>query len=91
MKSKVFKIKIQNPTFGVLMNESFADGTQFKIFLKLVHNCLEQKTDLNFFNGTDFLVHVPYKIINGSVVLTNAQEVSASDIVKSKIEALVTR
>jgi hypothetical protein len=91
MKSKVFKIKIQNPTFGVLMNENFADGTQFKIFLKLVHNCLELKTNLDFFNGTDFLVHIPYKVLSSSVIITNSQEVTATDIVKSKIEALVTK
>jgi hypothetical protein len=90
MKTKLHTIKIQHQTFGQLMNEKFVDATQFKLFLKLVHGCIELKNDLDFFNGTDFLVHIPYKILKDCVVLTNNQEMSAGEIVKSKIEALVT-
>ena len=73
------------------MNESFVDAIQFKLFLKLVHGCLELKTDLDFFNGTDFLVHVPYKILKDCVIITNNQTVTAGQVAKSKIEALVTK
>lgn len=91
MNTKVNTIKIQHQTFGVLMNESFVDAIQFKLFLKLVHGCLELKTDLDFFNGTDFLVHVPYKVLKECVVFTNSQDVTTSQVVKSRIEALVTK
>jgi hypothetical protein len=86
-------IKIQHETFGQLIKESFVDGTQFKLFLKLIHGCLELKNDLDFFNGQDFLIHVPYKILKESIVITHMDEmsVSMSDVVKSKVEALVTR
>lgn len=91
MKTKVHTIKIQHQTFGVLMNEGFVDATQFKLFLKMVHGCVELKNDLDFFNGTDFLVHIPYKILKDCVIMTNNQEITAGQVVKSKIEALVTK
>jgi hypothetical protein len=91
MNTKVYTIKIQHQTFGVLMNEGFVDQTQFKIFLKMVHGCVELKNDLDFFNGTDFLVHIPHKILKECVIVTNNQTVSAGQVAKSKIEALVTR
>ena len=91
MKTKLHTIKIQHQTFGVLMNEGFVDATQFKLFLKMVHGCVELNNDLDFFNGTDFLVHVPYKILKDCVIMTNNQEITAGQVVKSKIEALVTK
>ena len=91
MKTKVHTIKIQHQTFGVLMNEGFVDAIQFKLFLKMVHGCVELKNDLDFFNGTDFLVHVPYKILKDSVITTNNHEMTSGEVVKSKIEALVTK
>lgn len=84
-------IKIENEKFGTIMSETFVDATQFKLFLKLVHGCLELKNDLDFFNGQDFLIHVPYKILKDSIVTTGTVDVTMGDIVKSKIEALVTR
>ena len=89
-------IKIQHETFGVLLNETFVNGTQFKLFLKMVHGCLELKGDLDFFNGTDFLVHIPYKYLVDSIVLTSlvtptVGELSLSEHMKSKVEALVTK
>jgi len=64
--------------------------------LKMVHGCLELKGDLDFFNGTDFLVHIPYKYLVDSIVLTSLVtptigEFSLSEHMKSKVEALVTK
>ena len=84
-------IKIENEKFGTIMSETFVDATQFKLFLKLVHGCLELKNDLDFFNGQVVLIHVPYKILKDSIVTTGMVDVTMGDIVKSKIEALVTR
>lgn len=91
-----YNIRIENEKFGTLLNETFVDGIQFKLFLKMVHGCLELKGDLDFFNGTDFLVHIPYKYLVDSIVLTSlvtptVGEVSLSEHMKSKVEALVTK
>jgi len=86
-----YNIKIENEKFGVLVSESFVDQTQFKLFLKMVNGCLELKNDLTFFNGIDFLVHVPYKYLVDSIVLASSSPYSLSDYAKSKIEALVTK
>ena len=89
---QTFGIKIINPQFGELLNEKFINGIQFKLFLKMIQGSLELKNDLTFFNGVDFLIHIPYNILVGSMILTNiTNDVTMTDIVKSKIEALVTK
>jgi hypothetical protein len=85
-------IKIEHEKFGVLLNETFMDGIQFKIFLKMVHGCIELKNDLSFFNGVDFLVFIPTKILQECIVVTfSGTEYGLAEHMKSKIEALVTR
>lgn len=86
-------IKIQHETFGVLLNETFVNGTQFKLFLKMVQGCIELKNDLTFFNGVDFFVHIPYKHLVTSIIMTNVDRYTLTDhlINKSKIEAEVTK
>ena len=81
-------IKIQHENFGVIVNETFSNGTQFKLFLKMVNACLETKTSLDFFNGVDFLVHVPYKHLVDSIILTSNNEYTLTEHLmnKSKIE-----
>ena len=86
-----YNIKIENEKFGTLMNETFVDRTQFKLFLKMVHGCLELKNDLIFFNGDDFLVNIPYKHLSTSIVLTTSKPYEFTEHVRSKIEALVTK
>ncbi len=86
-----YNITIENEKFGKVINETFVDQKQFKLFLKMIHGCLELKNDLTFFNGLDFLVHLPYKYLVDSVVLTNTENYELSDHMKSKIEALVTK
>ena len=86
-------IKIQHETFGVLLNETFVNGTQFKLFLKMVQGCIELKNDRTFFNGVDFFVHIPYKHLVTSIIMTNVDRYTLTDhlINKSKIEAEVTK
>jgi len=82
-------IKIQHETFGVLLNETFVNGTQFKIFLSMVQGCLELKNDLTFFNGTDFLIHVPHRYLIESVITTSVDAsltLAEHLIQKSKLE-----
>jgi hypothetical protein len=86
-----FKIRIINDKFGELLNEMFMDETQFKIFLKMVHGCLELGNDLRFFNGDTFLINIPFRFLKDSIIVTGTEEFDIVDQVKSKIEALVTK
>jgi hypothetical protein len=83
------KIKIQHESLGVIVEQSFSDKIQFKLFLKMVNACLETKTNLDFFNGIDFLIHIPYKHLVDSMIVTNTEEYSISEhfIQKNKIES----
>jgi hypothetical protein len=91
MTTSNYTIRIENEKFGKLLHETFVDAIQFKLFLKMVQGCLELKNDLTSFNGTDFLIHVPFKYLVDSVIVTSTDEYSLSDHMKSKIEALVTK
>ncbi len=91
MNTVVYKIRIENEKFGTLLNETFVDGVQFKLFLKMVQGCLELKNNLTFFNGTDFLINVPYRFLEDSIIVTSTNEYEIADHMKSKIEALVTK
>lgn len=82
-------ITIVNEKFGDLLNESFVDPIQFKIFLKMVDGALNLKEDLSYFDGNTFLVHIPHKILKESLILTNVKEVSLEEQVRNKIETLV--
>ena len=84
-------VKIQNEKFGTILNENFVDPIQFKLFLKMIQGCIELKNDLSFFNGVEFLIHIPHRILVDSIITTSFEPVGVSDIVKSKIEALVTK
>jgi len=86
-------VKIQHETFGVLLDETFVNLGQFKLFLKLVQGCIETKNDLTFFNGVDFMVHVPFKHLVNSIITTKVDMYTLTDhlVNKSKIEAEVIR
>jgi hypothetical protein len=86
-----YNVRIENEKFGVLLNENFVDGIQFKLLLKMINGALELKTNLTFFNGVDFMIHIPYTKLVDSIVTTKLDTYGMSEIVKSKIEALVTK
>jgi hypothetical protein len=91
MNTTTYIVRIENEKFGTIVNESFVNATQYKLFLKMIHGCLELKNDLTFFNGVDFLIHIPYTKLVDSIILTKQDNYTMSDVVKSKIEALVTK
>lgn len=86
-----FNIRILHETFGELLNETFMDQIQFKLFLKMVHTSVELKGNLSFFNGDTFYVNIPAKTLGECIIVTNTKEISITEQVKSKIEALVTK
>ena len=81
-------VKVIHPQFGLLLEDSYQDAVQFKLFLNLVHSCLELNQDLTTFNGRDFLLHIPYTLLRESIVLGNVKEVTLAEyaIQKSKME-----
>jgi hypothetical protein len=88
MNTTTHTIKIIHEQLGVLLNESFIDATQFKLFLKMVNGCLTLKESLTFFNGQDFLINIPTKILSECVVVTNVEPYTLAEHLrhKSKIE-----
>jgi hypothetical protein len=91
MKTNTYSIKIENEKFGKLLHETFVDAIQFKLFLKMVQGCIELKNDLTFFNGSDFLIHVPFKYLVESIVVTSVNDYDLADHMRSKVESLVTK
>jgi hypothetical protein len=88
-----YNIVIKHDKNDILLKETFVNNIQFKLFLKMIQGCLELKNDLTFFNGTDFLIHVPYKYLVESIITTSVDNYDLAEhlINKSKIEALVTK
>ena len=83
-------IKVQHLTLGKILDETFSNPIQFKLFLKLVNGCMETKNDLTFFNGNDFYTHVPYKILVECVITTSSlQETQIEQTLTSKIESVI--
>lgn len=88
-----YNIKVINGTYGILVDEDFVNPAQFKLFLKMVQGCLTVKEDLTFFNGVDFLIHIPYNVLVESVITTKTNYLTLTDqlINKSKIESPVSK
>jgi hypothetical protein len=91
MNKHGYNIKIFNDKVGEILNETFVDQVQFKLFLKMVNASIELDENLSFFNGDTFLINIPSRILKDSVIVTSTKEISITEQVKSKIEALVTK
>jgi hypothetical protein len=88
----IHRIKVQHLELGVILDEQFVDGTQFKLFLKMINGCFVDCSDLRFFNGVEFFLNVPFSVLKDCVITSRIEEmVGFSEIVKSKIEALETK
>lgn len=88
MNMSTKRIKIQHETLGIILNETFVNPVQFKLFLKMVNGCLNNSESLTFFNGDDFLVNIPNKILKDCIITTTVDVYTIADhiINKSKIE-----
>lgn len=82
--ASVKNVVIVHPKFGEVLNETFMDEVQFKIFLNMVHSSIELNQNLSTFNGKDFLVHVPSNILKECLVIGKAKEVSMAEVVLAK-------
>ena len=85
-------IKIQSEKFGTLLDETFVNPVQFKLFLKLTQSCIEMSQDLTFFNGVDFFIHIPYEKLKECIITTKLDIYTLTEHIrnKSKLEALET-
>jgi hypothetical protein len=81
-------VTIVHPKYGEVLNETFMDEVQFKLFLKMVHVSIELGENLTTFNGKDFLIHIPSNMLKECMVIGLAKEVSMAEVVvaKSKLE-----
>ena len=84
----VKNVLLVHPKHGEILNETFVDEIQFKIFLNMVHASLSLKEDFTTFNGKDFLIHIPFGMLKESLILGTNKEVSMAEVVvaKSKLE-----
>jgi hypothetical protein len=84
----VKNVLLVHPKHGEILNETFVDEIQFKIFLNMVHASLSLKEDFTTFNGKDFLIHIPFAMLKESLILGTNKEVSMAEVVvaKSKLE-----
>jgi len=87
--SQTMCVYIVHEKFGDLLSQSYTDKIQFKLFLKMIQSSLALKEDLTTFNGSDFLVHIPYRHLVESVITTKVYEYKLSDHLKSKMEETV--
>jgi len=85
-------IKIQSEKFGTLLDETFVNPVQFKLFLRLTQSCVEMKQDLTFFNGTDFFIHIPYDKLKECIITPKVYPYRLPDYLrnKSQLDALET-
>ena len=81
-------VTVIHPKFGDILNESFIDDIQFKLFLNIIHSSIEMNNDFTTYNGKDFLIHVPNVMLKECLVLGNTKEITMADVVlaKSKLE-----
>lgn len=88
-------IIIKHLKFGKLVQQTFENHGQFKLFLMGIHGSLELKTAMTFYNGDDFLVNIPFKILCQSVIITKyiseRKSNSLSEHFKSRMEAEVIK
>ena len=89
--TKINRVKIIHETFGVICDETFLNPTQFKLFLKAIDGCLNTGTTLKFFNGVDFLINIPIKVLKDCIISTSlVTKVTDGEIIlenlRSKLE-----
>ena len=86
--ASVKNVVIVHPKFGEVLNETFIDEVQFKLFLTMIHTSIEMNQNLSTFNGKDFLIHVPVNILKECLVIGQAKEMSMAEVViaKSRME-----
>jgi len=69
---------------GPITNPMFTDQVQFRIFCKMVQGCLALKQDLTTYDAQELFIHIPYKVLVESVVVSKVNGINIADVVKER-------
>jgi len=69
---------------GPITNPIFTDQVQFRIFCKMVQGCLALKQDLTTYDAQELFIHIPYKVLVESVVVSKVNGINIADVVKER-------
>jgi hypothetical protein len=69
---------------GPITNPMFTDQVQFRIFCKMVQGCLALKQDLTTYDAQELFIHIPYKVLVESVVVSKVNGMNIADVVKER-------
>jgi hypothetical protein len=72
-------VEIINKNFGTILEKSFSDETQMKIFLKLIHISIVRKESLDYYDGYCDFIHVPFDILDESLIVSKQDQRNLSD------------
>lgn len=76
---------IQHEKFGKILSMSFSDVIQTKLFLKMVNDSIDNGVSFRYFNVTDTLIQIPFKILSECLITTENELVTFSDQVLAKV------
>ena len=76
---------IQHEIFGKILSMSFSDMVQTKLFLKLVNDAIDNGKSFRYFNVTDTLIQIPFKILSECLITTENEVMTFYDQVLAKV------
>ena len=79
-----YQLNFVHPTMGPITNPMFTDQVQFRIFCKMVQGCLALKQDLTTYDAQELFIHIPYKVLVESVVVSKVNGINIADVVKER-------
>jgi len=79
-----YQLNFVHPTMGPITNPIFTDQVQFRIFCKMVQGCLALKQDLTTYDAQELFIHIPYKVLVESVVVSKVNGINIADVVKER-------
>jgi hypothetical protein len=82
---KIITLNIIHPEYGKIVEETFQDATQIKLFLRMVQDSIDTNTSFNHYNITDTLIQIPSKVLKECLIFTNKKQVSYTEQVLSKV------
>lgn len=79
-----YQLNFVHPTMGPITNPIFTDQVQFRIFCKMVQGCLALKQDLTTYDAQELFIHIPYKVLVESVIVSKVNGMNIADVVKER-------
>ena len=79
---------IQHEKLGKILNISFVDPVQTKLFLKMVNDSIDNGTAFRYFDVTHTLIHIPNKILTECLITTENEIVTYTEQVLAKVSEI---